>query len=317
MSHRTLELQLWIQRAWNIVTLFTLLTLLIRYDGPNSYPEDLFMQGSARRLRNTRFNESINNVHSLERLHSNRLNDVERLHSNRLNDVELFFSIANKLRPISDKVTKHKYSESYGTFLLPFIRRRRLMHLGIKFLEIGLGCDMNYGPGSSVKIWKELLRDTDHELWEAEIDNLCVDQSRQKGLLDGINVLVGDQRNTTVLKEWLSISKGQFNIIIDDGGHAQDQIYNSFMTLWPALAPGGLYFIEDLQVCRLSDWKDESGNNRVMMDLIHSWNEQLVTGRTIIVDEKIPKGVRWIFCQSEMCVIAKCDENVLHASRCS
>ena len=33
-------------------------------------------------------------------------------------------------------------------------------------------------------------------------------------------------------------------------GHEQSQIFNTFMALWPGMAPGGLYFIEDLQVAR-------------------------------------------------------------------
>ena len=37
-----------------------------------------------------------------------------------------------------------------------------------------------------------------------------------------------------------------------DVGHRQNQIYHTFMAFWSGLAPGGLYFIEDLQVSRLT-----------------------------------------------------------------
>jgi hypothetical protein len=35
------------------------------------------------------------------------------------------------------------------------------MHLKMKMPEIGLGCDMLYGPGASVKLWKEFLPEAD------------------------------------------------------------------------------------------------------------------------------------------------------------
>ena len=84
-------------------------------------------------------------------------------------DPELFLSIGNSQSPVSDKFTTHKYQEMYGLFMLPFIRQMRQTKQSIRFLEIGLGCNMNYGPGGSVKIWKELFNEND-VIWEAEID---------------------------------------------------------------------------------------------------------------------------------------------------
>ena len=70
---------------------------------------------------------------------------------------------------------------------------------------------------------------------------------------------VGDQAKKDVLRKlirdagivpgehpWLS-GEGQFDIIIDDGGHYPDQIKTSFRVLFhSALRPGGVYVIEDI-----------------------------------------------------------------------
>ena len=49
-------------------------------------------------------------------------------------------------------------------------------------LEIGLGCDMKYGPGASYQLWKTILTEQD-ELWEAEVDRKCVEKFQEEGML--------------------------------------------------------------------------------------------------------------------------------------
>jgi len=84
-------------------------------------------------------------------------------------------------RPTTDKVLDHTYDIMYGHFLLPL--RDEKPPRPRKMLEIGLGCTMAYGPGSSVRLWRGLLPHV--ELWEAEAHAACVENSRAKGMLDG------------------------------------------------------------------------------------------------------------------------------------
>lgn len=76
----------------------------------------------------------------------------------------------------------------------------------MKFLEIGLGCDMSNGPGASVNVWKKLFPQA--ELWEAEFNAACVEKSKAEGKLDGIKTLTGDQMNISTLDRWIEESGG-------------------------------------------------------------------------------------------------------------
>ena len=140
--------------------------------------------------------------------------------------------------PTTDKVRDHAYEISYGSFVLPLSATRGRP---LKMLEIGLGCNMAYGPGASVRLWKTLLPNA--TLWEAEYDRPCVESSQSRGLLRGINVLTGDQANRMVLRRWVRQSGGAFDVVIDDGGHLNSQVLTSWEELWPEVIPGGLYVL--------------------------------------------------------------------------
>ena len=124
-----------------------------------------------------------------------------------------FYNLAKGLKPTSDKVTAHSYETMYGTFVYPL---KFAAHTP-RMLEIGLGCNMDYGPGASVQIWRQLLPHA--ELWEAEYDAECVKKARAKGQLEGIKTVTGDQGDFAVLRRWAEEIGGELDVIIDDGGH--------------------------------------------------------------------------------------------------
>jgi len=213
------------------------------------------------------------------------------------NDIALYYDAAKSLTPITDKVTTHTYQIMYGKFLLPYYRNNPTM----KMLEIGLGCDMNYGPGASIALYKELFPKAD--LWEAEYDGECVKKSIKKGELHGVNTLVGDQGNDTVLDSWIEQSGGNFDVVIDDGGHQNCQIWHSFKKLWSAVKPGGLYFIEDMQVAKHISYREANtetcDKNLLVPDKLKEIFDDL------IYDIERKSDIQFMFCQSEACVLGK------------
>ncbi len=213
---------------------------------------------------------------------------------------DLFFSTAKSLSPVTDKVTTHSYQIMYGRFLLPYYQQNPSM----KMLEIGLGCDMNYGPGASTAVWKKLFPEA--ELWEAEYNYQCV-QKHQDDKLKGFFVLTGDQMDDTVLDSWVELSGGNFDVVIDDGGHQNCQIWHSFLKLWPTVKPGGLYFIEDLQVGRWGSYRkkttDTCGSDLIVMDKLKEYMDTLIHDNQ--KHEFLKSDIEFIFCQHEACVVGK------------
>jgi len=193
--------------------------------------------------------------------------------------------VACRQRVPTDKVTYpqmaggHQYHIMYGMFLLPMIHR--VGHRPAKMLEIGLGCGMKYGAGASALLWRKLFSQTELELWEAEVDKDCVEKHRAALQSQGINVIVGNQADEHTLATWVNATGGSFDAVIDDGSHKNLEIMRSFDALWPHVRPGGLYFMEDLQVGRYARdgggyRYDDSLGNSVVSDVIQSWTEQLL-----------------------------------------
>ena len=156
-------------------------------------------------------------------------------------EIQNFLIHAKKNFPVTDKVTSHSYHLMYGNLL------SRLAYVPIKMLEIGLGCNMQYGAGASVNLWKSYLH-KDSSIWMAEVDAACVEKQRTHASMKGINVLVGDQSDEDTLHGWIKQAGTDFDVIVDDGGHTNLMIKKSFDLLWPTVKPGGRYVIEDLQV---------------------------------------------------------------------
>ena len=214
---------------------------------------------------------------------------------------EIFYNTAIALKPGTDKVTKHMYQIMYGRFLIPYYDQNPTM----KMLEIGLGCDMHYGPGASVAVWKKLFPKAD--LWEAEFDAGCVTKHREGVMLKGINLLTGDQGNDVVLDSWIETSGGNFDVVIDDGGHHNCQIWHSFQKLWPTVKPGGLYFMEDMHVGKLNKYRtyttDTCGKDFIVVDKLKEYLDVMIHHDQR--KEFAESDIEFIFCQYQACVLGK------------
>lgn len=98
-----------------------------------------------------------------------------------------------------------------------------------RLLEIGVQ------NGGSLRVWHDMFPDA--EIVGIDIDPLCKKHERPE---DNIKVLIGDQTNADFLD-----SLGTFDVVIDDGGHTMQQQQFTFHQLFPKMASGSYYIIED------------------------------------------------------------------------
>lgn len=98
-----------------------------------------------------------------------------------------------------------------------------------RILEIGVQ------SGGSLELWRQYFP-------TAEIIGIDTDESCKEHEGENIKVFIGDQHDVKFLE-----TLGNFDIIIDDGGHYMTQQQVSMNTLLAnQLNDGGLYVIEDL-----------------------------------------------------------------------
>ena len=137
----------------------------------------------------------------------------------------------------------HFYAPAYAKYLTPLQNRS-----ASRLLEIGLGCDSWYGPGHSVVLWRSFLPCAHISI--IEVDAECVRRSSAADLS-----FVMDQGNEEALRQ-LARDTAPYDVIIDDGSHLASHQVGSLRALWPALAPGGAYFLEDLSTSFVDGYID-------------------------------------------------------------
>ena len=251
-------------------------------------------------------------------------------------DVKTFLDIAmNATYPqVSDKVQAHSYHEMYGRFLIPHIRDVHGMdRRGYKFMEIGAGC-ASIEKKKGMQVWDRLFQQRNDSIWVAELKPRCILKMDRAGVVPKrVNMLVGDQGSEVDMARWVNESGGGFDAIVDDGSHKNHHIYKSLQYLWRhALAPGGLYIIEDLQVTRdARDHRDMEGLGTTdpatgkgtplfMADVIKDYVEQLTvptSARGEHWNYIIPPGLKGIYCQLEACAFMKCKNGPNELARCT
>jgi hypothetical protein len=109
----------------------------------------------------------------------------------------------------------------------------------IRLLEIGVGgYEFKTVGGASLSMWADYFAN-------GQITGIDVAQ-KQLSLDPRIKIFQGSQDDPRFLKA-VCDQRGPFDIIIDDGSHVPKHVVASFQILFPTLADGGLYVIEDMQ----------------------------------------------------------------------
>ncbi len=131
----------------------------------------------------------------------------------------------------------HNYTEVYSRYFAS------LKNKPIKFFEIGIF------EGNGVQMWEQYFPNAELHFMDITFDYAKYFSTRS-------HYHLGDQANVYDLHRVIDSTGGDFDIIIDDGGHTMKQQLVSFVTLFPFVKSGGMYVIEDLHT---SYWKDYGG----------------------------------------------------------
>lgn len=140
----------------------------------------------------------------------------------------------------------HNYTDIYAKYF------HSLRNKPIKFLEIGIL------RGESVKLWEEYFT-------HADLHFMDIDFGRIRYISDRSHYHLCNQESPEELQEFIAASGGNFDIIIDDGGHTMNQQITSFQMLFPHIKSGGMYIIEDLHTSYWSSYGggDSSAQNTI------------------------------------------------------
>ena len=103
----------------------------------------------------------------------------------------------------------------------------------ISFIEIGVAA------GSSLRVWSEYFP-------KARIIGVDANPDCARYATDRAIIEIGSQDDPEFLRHLCS--KYRPTIVIDDGSHFAHHIVYTFEQMFPSLAPGGLYVVEDLEV---------------------------------------------------------------------
>lgn len=135
------------------------------------------------------------------------------------------------LRHGTDKASDgHDYLKLYER-IMPAVRP-------VKLLEIG------WFDGASMRMWRDYL----HE--DSTIVGVDV---VEKDPIEGVTFIWADATTPEFTEDIKPY--GLFDFIIDDGSHLSPDVIASLIQLWPYVAPGGYYIVEDLHVSYHPNWK--------------------------------------------------------------
>lgn len=141
----------------------------------------------------------------------------------------------------SDKWGVHRYTPHYERHFAPFRDRE------IVLLELGIGgYARERQGGASLRMWKWFFPRAQVVGLDIE-DKSFVDEAR-------ITSVLGSQTDGRLLRR-ICARFGAPTIVIDDGSHRPPHVIKSFQVLFPLLADGGLYVIEDTQTSYWPQWK--------------------------------------------------------------
>lgn len=237
-------------------------------------------------------------------------------------NVPTFLSIASTTQTDKTKHKPHHYEIAYQTFLAP-LRCNQM-----SFLEIGLGCGMQYGPGHSVPLWTKYLPAATISLFEWDypcvvkfVESDRIFSSLSTSDTNRLHFFTGDQSDPAVLLKTAKAT-GPYDVIVDDGGHTWLQQMVSLSVLLHHVKPGGIYVLEDLATSYQQGYASGLSISAVqfvsqMQDCLHAAPlgkekglHKRVSHENVADACDLAKLVESISCWEEICVFKRWEKNI-------
>lgn len=173
----------------------------------------------------------------------------------------------------SDKGWHHGYHRFYYPILKEYESKP------VRLLEIGVE------DGKSMKIWETYFKNANHIYGIGYKNYQTKDIEYVK---DNMTLFMGDQSSNEFLHKMISLSNGNFDIIIDDGSHVPSHIITSFNALWNTIKPGGYYIIEDVETSYWSkqssiygySLRNEPSTVEYFKNMVDEVNNEFIKGKT-------------------------------------
>ena len=144
----------------------------------------------------------------------------------------------------TDKWGSHYYAQHYHKHFFPLRNRE------VNLLEIGVGGYSHpLRGGASLRMWKAFF--PKGNIFSIDVHDKSAIQE------DRIRIFRGSQDDPAFLERMVA-EIGRLDIVIDDGSHMNRHVKDSFNILFPHLAIGGVYAVEDTQT---SYWPAFGGNS--------------------------------------------------------
>lgn len=181
----------------------------------------------------------------------------------------------------------------------------RYQNLPIRILEIGVK------DGGSLRLWRNYFWNAE-KVYGLDINIECIRHADPDA---GIHVIVGSAEHKYLLEE-VATNYGPFDIIIDDGSHLVSHQILAFQTLFPLLAPGGTFVIEDLHTSYWPHWQGGGLYTTIthLLERVHDLNwwakqdvraEEYRTGPAMTTMETLIKSISFY---DSMAFIRKVDK---------
>tara|TARA_X000000368_G_C22998400_1_gene697804 strand:- start:578 stop:1405 length:828 start_codon:yes stop_codon:yes gene_type:complete len=185
-----------------------------------------------------------------------------------LNPKSNFFEIFNKVKFRSLKHSN--YFEIYDELFEKYREKK------ITFVEIGVT------NGGSLMMWREYFK-------EANIIGIDFNPSAKKWEEYGFKIFIGDQSDPKFWTDFFS-KVGKIDILIDDGGHTNQQQISTFHSCYENINENGIILFEDTH----SSYLKEFGNPSKYSFMNFCYNLVDVMNKKII-HQKIPPYLKRIY----------------------